>query len=133
MNPTRIYVLLFENHFTTVTTVLDDVLVRFYVFLLNFLLFTFKGSSFGTAVTYVMCGYLIAMFGWESVYYVTGGMGFVWYVAWMLLVYDTPAEHPTISVKERAYIENCITKTSQSKAKPVSKNNELIKCITQRL
>jgi MFS family permease len=66
-----------------------------------------------------MCGYLIAMFGWESVYYVTAALGFLWYVAWMLLVYDTPAEHPTISERERIYIESCVIKTSQSKSNPV--------------
>ncbi|XP_025413839.1 putative inorganic phosphate cotransporter isoform X2 [Sipha flava] len=79
----------------------------------------YLGSSFGTAVTYVMCGYLIAMFGWESVYYVTAALGFLWYVAWMLLVYDTPAEHPTISERERIYIESCVIKTSQSKSNPL--------------
>ncbi|CAI6346107.1 unnamed protein product [Macrosiphum euphorbiae] len=77
------------------------------------------GSSIGVAVTYVMCGYLIATFGWESVFYVSGGLGLLWYICWNLLVYDTPAKHPTISSKERTYIENCIVETIQTRSKPL--------------
>lgn len=86
-----------------------------------------KGSSIGTAVTYVMCGYLIAAFGWESVFYVSGGLGLIWYICWELFVYDTPATHPTISIRERTYIENCIGKTVRNKSKPVRKFTKTIK------
>ncbi|KAL5235204.1 hypothetical protein ACI65C_002614 [Semiaphis heraclei] len=79
----------------------------------------YLGSSIGNAVTYIMCGYLIAAFGWESVFYVSGGFGLVWYICWVLLVYDTPAKHPTISIRERLYIENCIGKTIQIRSKPL--------------
>lgn len=86
-----------------------------------FFFMLYKGSSIGNAVTYIMCGYLIAAFGWESVFYVSGGLGLVWYICWVLLVYDTPAKHPTISIRERLYIENCIGKTIQIRSKPVRK------------
>jgi len=66
-----------------------------------------------------MCGYLIAIFDWESVFYVSGGLGLFWYVCWMLFVYDTPAKHPTISIKEKTYIENCIGKTVHTRSNPV--------------
>ncbi|XP_022176320.1 sialin-like [Myzus persicae] len=79
----------------------------------------YLGSSIGTAVTYIMCGYLIASFGWESVFYVSGGLGLLWFICWILLVYDTPAKHPTISIRERTYIENCIGKTIQTRSKPL--------------
>lgn len=80
-----------------------------------------KGSSIGTAVTYVMCGYLIAMFDWESVFYVSGGLGLLWLICWTLLVYDTPAKHPTISTRERTYIEKYIGKSVHTRSKPVRK------------
>ncbi|KAE9524732.1 hypothetical protein AGLY_014782, partial [Aphis glycines] len=80
----------------------------------------YLGSSVGTAVTYIMCGYLIASFGWESVFYVSGGLGLLWAICWILLVYDTPAKHPTISIRERTYIENCLGKTIQTRSKPLS-------------
>lgn len=86
-----------------------------------YLLIYAKGSSVGAALTYVVSGYLITMFGWESVFYVTGGSGLIWIIFWILLVYDTPAKHPTISVRERTYIENCIGNTIQIRSKPVRK------------
>lgn len=55
-----------------------------------------------------VCGYLIAHYGWESVFYVTGGIGLVWSVAWFFLVYDSPAQHPRITQEERAEIEGKI-------------------------
>lgn len=80
-----------------------------------------KGSSIGTAVTYVMCGYLIALFGWESVFYVSGAIGLLWILGWVVFVYDTPAKHPTISNEEKAYIEKYISNTVQTRSKPVKK------------
>uniref|UniRef100_A0A2H8TPE6 Putative inorganic phosphate cotransporter n=2 Tax=Melanaphis sacchari TaxID=742174 RepID=A0A2H8TPE6_9HEMI len=59
------------------------------------------------------------MFGWESVFYVSGGLGLLWYICWTLLVYDTPAKHPTISIRERIYIENCLGNTIQTRSKPL--------------
>jgi len=68
-----------------------------------------------------MCGYLIANFGWESVFYVSGALGLLWLICWTLLVYDTPANHPTISSRERVYIESHVGKTVHSRSKPVRK------------
>lgn len=81
----------------------------------------YKGSSIGTAITYVMCGYLIALFDWESVFYANSGLGLIWIICWMLFIYDTPAKHPTISIKEKTYIENCIQHTVHTRSKPVRK------------
>lgn len=65
-------------------------------------------SALGAALTMPLCGYLIAHCGWESVFYVTGGIGLVWSVAWFFLVYDSPAQHPRISEEERLEIESKI-------------------------
>jgi MFS family permease len=51
---------------------------------------------------------LIAWWGWESVFYATGIIGTVWFIAWWFLVFDSPREHPRITVKEQAYIERCL-------------------------
>ena len=42
--------------------------------------------------------------GWESVFYVFGVLGLVWFLFWWWLVYDTPQSHPTISRQEKEYI-----------------------------
>ena len=35
-------------------------------------------------------------------------MGIVWFIAWSVFVYDTPAKHPRIEAKELSYIQHCI-------------------------
>ncbi|XP_076161361.1 putative inorganic phosphate cotransporter isoform X2 [Ptiloglossa arizonensis] len=76
-------------------------------------------SSLGAAITMPICGFLIASWGWESVFYVTGSIGLIWNIAWIPLVYDSPAQHPRISVEERRYIEEAIGSTTTIKRLPV--------------
>ena len=38
----------------------------------------------------------------------TGFAGILWFVAWLLLTFDTPASHPRISPEEQHYIESTI-------------------------
>ncbi|XP_026826016.1 putative inorganic phosphate cotransporter isoform X2 [Ooceraea biroi] len=76
-------------------------------------------SSLGAAITMPICGFLIASLGWESVFYVTGVIGIIWSVAWFLLVFDSPSQHPRISVEERRYIEDSIGATATTKHLPV--------------
>ncbi len=46
-----------------------------------------------------------------SLKYFSGIFGVVWFIAWMLLVADSPAQHPRISQSERNYIETSIGAT----------------------
>ncbi|XP_054268853.1 sialin-like [Macrosteles quadrilineatus] len=71
-------------------------------------------SSLGAAITLPVCGFLIAHFGWESVFYVTGVIGVIWAIVWFLVVFDHPADHPRISPQERQYIESALGTSSTS-------------------
>ncbi|KAK5641976.1 hypothetical protein RI129_010523 [Pyrocoelia pectoralis] len=75
-------------------------------------------SALGAAVTMPICGYLIDSLGWESVFYVTGGVGLIWTFVWFALVYDSPAQHPRISDEERNEIEAKIKDGQGSGIKP---------------
>lgn len=55
-----------------------------------------------------VCGLLINISGWESVFYVTGAVGIIWSILWFVLVFDSPAQHPRITPEERMDIENKI-------------------------
>lgn len=74
-------------------------------------------SSLGAAITMPICGFLISSFGWASVFYVTGGIGLAWSIVWFLVVFETPAAHPRITVEERREIEEAIG-SSTSKKRP---------------
>lgn len=65
------------------------------------------GSIIGTAVTLpisaVLCQYGFAG-GWPSVFYLTGLLGCVWFVFWILIASDRPEKHRFISQEEKKYI-----------------------------
>ncbi len=42
-------------------------------------------------------GILADEVSWESVFYVFGTLGVIWFVAWILVVSDTPATHKGMS------------------------------------
>ncbi|GLV37066.1 Major Facilitator Superfamily Transporter 17 [Carabus blaptoides fortunei] len=81
---------------------------------------SFQGFSIGIGITYPLCGFLIAHFGWRSVFYTTGSVGVVWCVAWYLLAFDSPETHPRITESEMRYIqENTVNTFATSKAQRV--------------
>ena len=41
---------------------------------------------------------------------ILGGIGIVWYIVWLLIIYNTPDTHPWISLREQAYIQDNIVK-----------------------
>lgn len=61
------------------------------------------GSAVGIVVFYPLFGFIMSNWGWQSVFYVTGIFGAVWYAAWQYFVYDSPDEHPRIDPAEKAY------------------------------
>ncbi|CAJ0968605.1 unnamed protein product [Ranitomeya imitator] len=68
----------------------------------------FCGSYAGAVVAMPLAGVLVQYTGWSSVFYVYGSFGLMWYMFWILVSYESPAQHPTISEEERKYIEESI-------------------------
>lgn len=67
----------------------------------------------------LMAGILAANWGWESVFYVMGGLSVIWTILWIWLVQDTPSKQPLISVEERNLITTSLgTVDSHEKTKP---------------
>ncbi|XP_004926297.1 ec74 protein isoform X1 [Bombyx mori] len=64
----------------------------------------YAGTSLGTVISMLMAGVLTANVGWESVFYVMGGLSCVWCVLWVILVQDSPQQQPLISAEERSMI-----------------------------
>ncbi|KAJ3657207.1 hypothetical protein Zmor_016225 [Zophobas morio] len=75
-------------------------------------------SSLGVAVTLPICGYLIAYWGWASVFYVTGSIALTWSLCWFYLIYDSPEEHPRISTTEKEKLRLEIKPVNTSLKKP---------------
>ncbi|KAL6435091.1 hypothetical protein ACFW04_005295 [Cataglyphis niger] len=66
---------------------------------------SFQGFSIGIGLTYPLCAFIIAQFGWRAVFYTTGTIGLIWCIFWYCCAFDTPALHPRISKLELRYIQ----------------------------
>lgn len=76
----------------------------------------YLGGSVGIAVFYPLFGYIMYWSSWELVYYICGAIGTLWWLAWLIFVYDSPAQHPRISAKELQYIEKSVEESLQNSA-----------------
>ncbi|KAK0150179.1 Vesicular glutamate transporter 1 [Merluccius polli] len=82
----------------------------------------FCGSYAGAVIAMPLAGILVQYSGWSSVFYVYGSFGVLWYCFWVLVSYESPAAHPTITEEEKTYIEESIG-TSTMNTTPVTKFN----------
>ncbi|MFX5084844.1 MFS transporter, partial [Acinetobacter baumannii] len=57
------------------------------------------GSNVGAVVAPILVPILLVAFGWQAAFLVTGGIGFFWVIAW-LLIYRKPEEHPKLTAEE---------------------------------
>ncbi|HWW70877.1 MAG TPA: MFS transporter [Duganella sp.] len=63
-----------------------------------------SAQYFATVLFGPLMGWLVHSYGWQSVFYVMGGLGVVMSIIWMKMVYG-PKDHPRINAAELAYIE----------------------------
>jgi len=66
----------------------------------------YSGVDTGSVVSMILSGFLCDhgfAGGWPSIFYVFGAVSCVWSIAWFLLCYNTPLEHPRMSTAEREY------------------------------
>ncbi|KAK2713985.1 hypothetical protein QYM36_009765 [Artemia franciscana] len=80
----------------------------------------YAGSQPGTVLSLILSGLIVDSLGWEAVFYIEGCVGFVWAALWLMLVYDSPDQHPRISEKERDFINKSIAKEAQISKKSAS-------------
>uniref|UniRef100_A0A8C6P1U5 Solute carrier family 17 member 6b n=1 Tax=Nothobranchius furzeri TaxID=105023 RepID=A0A8C6P1U5_NOTFU len=74
---------------------------------------SFCGSYAGAVIAMPLAGILVQYTGWSSVFYVYGCFGIFWYMFWILVSYESPAEHPSITDEERCYIEESIGESAK--------------------
>lgn len=52
--------------------------------------------------------------GWPGVFYLLGGIGFVWTAIWMFCGLDSPHHHKLISPEELNYIQDGVVKKTHN-------------------
>lgn len=76
----------------------------------------FSGANFGTVVSLPVSGWLCSLElwnGWPLAFYLFGSLGLVWYIFWLIYIYDTPSLHVSIDPAEKAYIEASVEKKNE--------------------
>jgi len=61
------------------------------------------GAAVGGALSPPIIAWLATAYGWRATFLLTGALGFVWLVLW-LLCFQIPSRHPWITEAERAHI-----------------------------
>lgn len=64
-----------------------------------------SGSNIGAILTPLIVPWITLHWGWRTAFVVTGSLGLIWLVFWLLL-YRKPEEHPLLSRAELAYINS---------------------------
>lgn len=64
-----------------------------------------SGTNVGALATPLLVPIITIAWGWQWAFILTGALGFVWVVFWLLL-YRKPEEHPRLSKAELAYIQS---------------------------
>lgn len=71
----------------------------------------FSGNVIGNAASGLIIG---STQSWESVFYVFGAVGILWFLCWVLLCYSDPNSHPFISDDEKKFLEKELGKTKHT-------------------
>jgi len=69
--------------------------------------FILAGMQFGTVISLPLSGYLCEIQwdnGWPLAFYVPGSLAVVWFIFWVMLIFDGPDVHPRIAEDEKKYI-----------------------------
>jgi ACS family hexuronate transporter-like MFS transporter len=71
------------------------------------------GTSVGVVVALLLVPWILTRYGWQEVFWITGALGFVWLIFW-LLFYDIPAQQKRLTTQEYEYIVNGQEKEEQT-------------------
>jgi ACS family hexuronate transporter-like MFS transporter len=64
-----------------------------------------SGTSIGAVAAPILVPWLLGSYGWQEAFLITGGLGFIWLIFW-LLFYEIPSRHNKISPEEYEYIHS---------------------------
>ncbi|KAF5269201.1 hypothetical protein FQR65_LT02502 [Abscondita terminalis] len=68
----------------------------------------FAGSYVGTVISMPVCAFLADAFGWETIFYVFGVVGLLWFVLWWVIVAESPIKDRFITKSELNYIQESL-------------------------
>ncbi|GAB3696043.1 MFS transporter [Spirosoma flavus] len=64
-----------------------------------------SGSNIGACVGPLLVPFILALYGWQIAFIITGSLGFIWLLVW-LLTYEVPAQQKRLNRAEYDYIHS---------------------------
>jgi ACS family hexuronate transporter-like MFS transporter len=64
-----------------------------------------SGTNIGAVISPILVPWLLAVYGWEMAFILTGAVGFIWLIFWQLQ-YGTPSQKKNLDPAEYAYIHS---------------------------
>ncbi|WP_229311412.1 MFS transporter [Larkinella rosea] len=80
-----------------------------------------SGTSVGVVLALMIVPWILRNYGWQEVFWITGGLGFVWLIFW-LIFYDVPAKQKRLTNQEFEFITSGQEKTETAVEDTVSIN-----------
>ncbi|XP_031343252.1 sialin-like [Photinus pyralis] len=68
----------------------------------------FSGSYIGNVIAMPLSALLADKLGWESIFYIFGSVGLLWFVCWCTIVSNSPKQDSKISNSELKYIQDSL-------------------------
>ncbi len=78
-----------------------------------------SGANIGAVVAPVMVPLLLASYGWQAAFLITGALGFIWLIFWWL-IYEIPSRKKGLSKEEYDHIHSDVEEQVDVPGKPVS-------------
>ncbi len=75
------------------------------------------GSAIGAVIATPLVVWLAVKWNWQFAFVITGALGFVWVIFWLLL-YHLPEQHPFITPEELALVQNANRSTANRAGPP---------------
>jgi len=75
------------------------------------------GATLGSALAPPLIVWLELSFGWRTTFIVTGLLGFAWLILWTCC-YQSPQEHPWLSIAEREFIQKDTSRLDHARLAP---------------
>ena len=63
------------------------------------------GTSIGVVLALIIAPWILVNYGWQQVFWITGALGFLWLIFWVLL-YEIPSKQKRLTTLELEYIRS---------------------------
>ena len=80
---------------------------------------SFSGAQFGTIISMPLSGVICQYWGWPVMFYIFGGVSWLWVVAWFIFARNTPEDYATIDPLELNYIREQLPRSCYTKCQGV--------------